>query len=131
MAANEIGISIEFTGEGASEKGCLSSINEPLFTEKVGIQYLEPLKSRLSPNSQLSTLNSQLSPIISVDPKYYRPTEVDLLIGDPTKAMTKLGWKPRYDLQGLVTDMMQSDIHLMKKDAWLRQGGYRTLNYFE
>ena len=140
MAGQEIGINIEFTGEGASEKGYLTSINEPLFTEKVGLQYLETLKSRLSPSpSPLVSKSPSLpvsqspspSPFISVDPKYYRPTEVDLLISDPTKAMTKLGWKPRYDLQGLITDMMQSDIHLMKKDAWLRQGGYRTLNYFE
>jgi len=69
--------------------------------------------------------------IVSVDPKYFRPTEVDLLIGDPTKSKTQLGWEPRYDLQGLVTDMMQSDIKLMKKDTWLKEGGYRTLNYFE
>jgi GDPmannose 4,6-dehydratase len=140
MAGHEIGINIEFTGEGASEKGYLSSINEPLFTEKVGSQYLEPLKSRLSPSPSPQVPKSPSlpvpkspspSPFISVDPKYYRPTEVDLLIGDPTKAMTKLGWKPKYDLLGLITDMMQSDIHLMKKDAWLRQGGYRTLNYFE
>ena len=140
MAGHEIGINIEFTGEGASEKGYLSSINEPLFTEKVGIEYLESLKSRLSPSPSPQVPKSPSlpvpkspspSPFISVDPKYYRPTEVDLLIGDPTKAMTKLGWKPKYDLLGLITDMMQSDIHLMKKDAWLRQGGYRTLNYFE
>jgi GDPmannose 4,6-dehydratase len=138
MAAIEIGIEIEFIGEGADEKGYLVNINEPLFIEKVGRQYLEPLKARLSSvlsshplNSQLSTLNSQLSPLIAVDPTYFRPTEVDLLIGDPGKAMSKLGWKPHYDLQGLITNMMQSDIHLMKKDAWLREGGYRTLNYFE
>jgi GDPmannose 4,6-dehydratase len=68
---------------------------------------------------------------VAVDPKYFRPTEVDLLIGDPSKAKSKLGWEPQYDLSGLVEDMMQSDIKLMKKDAWLREGGYRTLNYFE
>jgi GDPmannose 4,6-dehydratase len=71
------------------------------------------------------------STIVAVDPKYFRPTEVDLLIGDPTKSKTKLGWEPQYDLNGLVKDMMQSDIKVMKKDAWLREGGYRTLNYFE
>ncbi len=132
MAGHEIGINIEFTGEGANEKGYLSSINEPLFTEKVGIQYLEPLRLKIAPVETLhATFLHAPSPIIAVDPKYFRPTEVDLLIGDPTKAMTKLGWKPRYDLQGLITDMMQSDIHLMKKDAYLREGGYRTLNYFE
>ena len=98
----------------------------------MGAQYLEQLKLKIAPVETMHALSLHApAPIIAVDPKYYRPTEVDLLIGDPTKAMTKLGWKPRYDLQGLVTDMMQSDIHLMKKDAWLRQGGYRTLNYFE
>jgi len=153
MAGHEIGINIEFTGEGANEKGYLSSINEPLFTEKVGIQYLEQLRLKIAPvetlhapvqtlHAPVETLHAPVqtlhatslhatSPIIAVDPKYFRPTEVDLLIGDPTKAMTQLGWKPRYDLQGLITDMMQSDIHLMKKDAYLREGGYRTLNYFE
>lgn len=70
-------------------------------------------------------------PFISVDPKYFRPTEVDLLIGDNTKAKQQLGWEPKYNLQSLIEDMMQSDIKLMQKDAWLRQGGYRTLNYFE
>jgi GDPmannose 4,6-dehydratase len=69
--------------------------------------------------------------IVSVDPQYFRPTEVELLIGDATKAREKLGWEPKYDLKGLVTDMIKSDIELMKKDAYLREGGYRTLNYFE
>ncbi len=135
MSGKEIGIEIEFEGEGAEEKGYLASINEPLFIEKVGQEYLEPLKGRIKQSAlrqaQGPTGSSVAEAIVAVDPKYFRPTEVELLIGDPTKAMTKLGWKPRYDLQGLITDMMQSDIHLMKKDAWLRQGGYRTLNYFE
>ena len=69
--------------------------------------------------------------VVAVDPAYYRPAEVDLLIGDPTKANKKLGWYPKYDLKGLIADMMQSDIHLMKKDRYLQEGGYRTLNYFE
>ena len=132
MAGKEIGVEIEFRGEGADEKGYLADINEALFLEKVGPQYLEQLKLKIAPVETMHALSLHApAPIIAVDPKYFRPTEVDLLIGDPTKAMTKLGWKPHYDLQGLITDMMQSDIHLMKKDAWLRQGGYRTLNYFE
>ena len=69
--------------------------------------------------------------VVGVDPKYFRPTEVDLLIGDPTKSQTKLGWKPKYDLAGLVEDMMQSDIKLFKKDAYLKEGGFKILNYFE
>jgi GDPmannose 4,6-dehydratase len=132
MAAAEIGVELAFTGEGADEKGFLVGIDEKLFAERVGPTYLESIKSRISPSLRPSVFPSlPHSFIIGVDPTYFRPTEVDLLIGDPTKAMTKLGWKPEYDLKGLVEDMMQSDIHLMKKDAYLREGGYRTLNYFE
>jgi GDPmannose 4,6-dehydratase len=128
LSCAEIGLEISFKGEGADEKGYFTGVDDSLFIEKAGEQYLEGIKSRISPS-----LNHSLSPsqIVAVDPKYFRPTEVELLIGDPTKAMTKLGWKPQYDLAGLVKDMMQSDIKLMKKDAWLREGGYRTLNYFE
>ncbi len=120
LSCAEIGLEMSFTGEGAEEKGTITAIDERLFIEKVGERYLGGIKSRMASST-----------IVAVDPKYFRPTEVDLLIGDPTKSKTKLGWEPQYDLQGLVTDMMQSDIKLMKKDAWLREGGYRTLNYFE
>ncbi len=132
MAAAEIGLEISFTGEGADEKGFIAGVDEKKFTATVGEQYLESIKSRIS-NSHSPSLSHPLSPsqIVGVDPAYFRPTEVDLLIGDPTKANSKLGWIPQYDLKGLVEDMMQSDIKLMKKDAWLREGGYRTLNYFE
>lgn len=128
LSCNEIGIEIEFKGEGVDEKGYLTGLNETVFAEKVGEHFIAGLKSRMSPASNLQT---QQLPVVAVDSKYFRPTEVDLLIGDPTKAKTKLGWEPKYDLPGLVTDMMQSDIKVMKKDAWLREGGYRTMNYFE
>jgi GDPmannose 4,6-dehydratase len=133
LVCAEIGLEISFTGEGAEEKGYLSAIDEQTFNEKVGEQYLTGIHSRLVSNSLKAPLPELVErlPLVSVDPKYFRPTEVDLLIGDPTKAKTILGWEPKYDLQGLVADMMQSDIKLMKKDAWLREGGYRTLNYFE
>ncbi|MEI8049194.1 MAG: GDP-mannose 4,6-dehydratase [Bacteroidota bacterium] len=121
MSAAEAGLEISFSGEGADEKGILTGINDKIFTEKAGAKYLEAIKKRINTDSE----------IVAVDPRYFRPTEVDLLIGDPTKANTKLGWKPEYDLSGLVADMMQSDIKLMKKDAYLREGGFRTLNYFE
>jgi GDPmannose 4,6-dehydratase len=121
MAATEAGIEITFNGEGADEKGILTNIDEKVFTEKVGAKYLEAIKERIGNHSE----------VVAVDPRYFRPTEVDLLIGDPTKSNSKLGWKPEYDLAGLVADMMQSDIKLMKKDAYLRDGGFRTLNYFE
>lgn len=120
MACAEAGLEISFSGEGAEEKGSITAIDEKRFIEKVGERYLGGIKSRMAPHS-----------IVAVDPKYFRPTEVELLIGDPTKAKEKLGWEPQYDLDGLIKDMMQSDIKLMKKDAWLREGGYRTLNYFE
>jgi GDPmannose 4,6-dehydratase len=121
MAGMEAGLEIEFRGEGVDEKGYLVGVNEKVFNERVGEKFLEGIKGKL---------NSQKE-IVGVDPAYFRPTEVDLLIGDPTKSNTVLGWKPKYDLKGLVEDMMQSDIKLMQKDAYLRDGGYRTLNYFE
>jgi GDPmannose 4,6-dehydratase len=120
-AAAELGITMQFEGEGAEEKGYFVSVNEAVFTEKVGEAYLENI------NAHISNKNV----IVAVDPQYFRPTEVDLLIGDPTKSHKKLGWKPDYDLDGLIADMIQSDIKLMKKDAYLREGGYETLNYFE
>jgi GDPmannose 4,6-dehydratase len=99
-----------------------------LFSAKVGEHYLEQFKSRIQKNV---SSKSVVEPLVSVDPQYFRPTEVELLIGDATKSREKLGWIPKYDLQGLISDMIHSDIALMKKDAWLREGGYRTLNYFE
>jgi GDPmannose 4,6-dehydratase len=69
--------------------------------------------------------------IVRVDPKYFRPTEVDLLIGDPTKSKTKLGWVPKYDLAGLVKEMVQSDLNRIKKEQILHEAGYRLNNQFE
>lgn len=114
-----IGVSIEFKGVDADEKGYIGEIDEKLFVDRVGESTLEAIKSKKG------------TAVVHVDPAYFRPTEVELLIGDPTKSKTVLGWEPEYDLQGLVEDMMQSDIHLMKKEEYLRQGGYRINNYFE
>ena len=121
LAAKEAGLTVEFRGEGVEEKGFLVAVDEAMFSERVGAQYLEAIKERVAKEEQ----------IVGVDPKYFRPTEVDLLIGDPTKSNTVLGWKPEYDLAGLVEDMMQSDIKLFKKDAYLKEGGYQVMNYFE
>jgi GDPmannose 4,6-dehydratase len=66
-----------------------------------------------------------------VDPSYYRPTEVDLLIGDPSKANSKLGWIPKYNLEMLVNEMVLSDLKLMKREEYLKKGGFDILNYFE
>ncbi len=128
MTGEEIGLEISFVGEGADEKGYITTVDEKKFSEVVGQEYLESIKQRIG-NAKLST--NSLEPLVSIDPKYFRPTEVDLLIGDPTKAHEKLGWKPKYDLKGLVKDMILSDIKLIQKDAYLKNGGYRVLNYFE
>ena len=121
LAAKEAGLTVEFRGEGVEEKGHLVAVDEALFTERVGEQYLSQIVEKVKSQTV----------IVGVDPQYFRPTEVDLLIGDPTKSNTVLGWKPEYDLAGLVEDMMQSDIKLFKKDAYLKEGGYQVLNYFE
>ena len=128
MAAEEIGLEISFSGENENEKGFLTAVKEQLFIKKVGEEYLEEIKKRIISSPSQGTKDEA---IVAVDPAYYRPAEVDLLIGDPTKANTKLGWHPEYDLKGLIADMMKSDIHLMKKDRYLQDGGYRILNYFE
>lgn len=107
MAFAEAGIEVEFRGEGVDEKGYVKSCSNPQFQVEIGKE------------------------IVAVDPKYFRPTEVDLLLGDPTKSKTKLGWTPKYDLPALVKDMMASDIKLMQKDKFLQEAGYKTLRYFE
>lgn len=121
LAAEEIGIEITFKGEGRQEKGYITSVDESIFNIKVGKEYLQQIHVRIK----------LANAVVAVDPQYFRPTEVDLLIGDATKARTRLNWEPSYDLKGLIEDMMQSDIKLMHKDAWLKSGGYKTLNYFE
>lgn len=116
-----IGIELSFKGEKENETGSVTSINDELFIQKVGKDHLDSLKSRIRTNPV----------VVKVDPAYYRPTEVDLLLGDPSKAREKLGWIPEYDLDGLISDMVSSDLILMKKEHYLKNGGYKTLNYFE
>ena len=118
-AFKEIGVVIQFGGEGVNEAGKIVDIIEPVFIEKIGDSYLGAIKKRIGDK------------IVKVDPKYFRPTEVELLIGDATKARTKLSWEPKYTLETLIEDMMQSDVKEMKKEAYLKEGGYRILNYFE
>lgn len=125
--AEEIGLGITFTGKDADEKGYLTEIDEKKFTVKVGQQYLDKIKTRISGHRR----HSGDKAIIVVDPNYFRPAEVDLLIGDSTKARTQLGWEPEYDLAGLIKEMIESDIRLIKKDRYLKDGGYSVLNYFE
>jgi len=115
MSFAELGIEVEFSGKDEHEKGVIIDIDEAK---------AESLKIKVD-NLRLGTT------VVKVDPKYFRPTEVDLLIGDPTKSNTKLGWKPKYNLPTLVREMVLSDLHLMKKDEYLKKGGFNTLNYFE
>ena len=115
MAFGELGIEVEFSGKAENEKGVIIDIDEQRI-EELGL------------NADFLKFGQT---VVKVDPKYYRPTEVELLIGDPTKAKTKLGWEPKYDLQALVTDMVQADLTLAKKDEHLKKGGYKTLNYCE
>ncbi len=119
LAFAELGLKVEFLGEGIDEVGVLTSIDEDRFNSQVGIEYLEQLRKRIGDE------------VLAVDPAYFRPTEVDLLIGDPSKAMMTLGWEPEYSLSDIVTDMVQSDIKLMKRDTYLKQGGFETKNYYE
>jgi len=107
MAFNEIGITIEFKGKGVDEKGYVAACNDP--------KYQLPLQKE----------------IIAVDPAYFRPTEVELLVGDASKAKNKLGWVPEFTLSDLVKEMMASDLELMQKEQYLKDGGFRIHNYYE
>ena len=107
MAFEYVGVELEFIGSGVDEIARVVKCNNPDYQLEIG------------------------KDVLAVDPKYFRPTEVDLLIGDPTKAKKKLGWEPQIQLADLVVDMMSSDLKLMQKDKYLEDGGYQTLNYFE
>jgi GDPmannose 4,6-dehydratase len=107
LAFNECGIEIEFRGKDADEKGYVTKCNNPKYQIGIGKE------------------------VLSIDKRYFRPTEVELLIGDPSKANRELGWKPKYDLKALVSDMIQSDIIQVQRNKYLQDGGYRIMNYFE
>ena len=107
MAFAETGIEIEFNGEGVNEKGVVTACNNPAYQVEIGKE------------------------VVNVDPQYFRPTEVDLLIGDPTKCNQKLGWKPKYNLQGLVKEMVAADLDLFEKERLLKNSGYTIKNQFE
>ena len=107
MAFAEIGVGIEFKGEGVEEKGYVVSSSNPDYPVAIGKE------------------------VVAVDPNYFRPTEVELLIGDPSKANNKLNWKPKYDLPMLVNDMVQSDLELFKKERLLKDSGFRVKNQHE
>ncbi len=107
MSFREIGVELEFKGEGVNEVGIVSSSSNPEYALQVG------------------------SEVVAVDPQYFRPTEVDLLIGDPSKAKAKLGWEPSYDLQALCSEMVAADLDLFKRDQVLKEAGFEIRNEFE
>ena len=107
LAFKEVGIKLEFKGTGVNEVAKVIKCNNPLFQIELGKE------------------------VLSIDPAYFRPTEVDLLIGDPSKAKNKLGWIPEHNLASLVKDMMQADVKLMQKQQYLNKGGYSSNINFE
>ncbi|WP_104721859.1 GDP-mannose 4,6-dehydratase [Helicobacter mesocricetorum] len=115
LAFEYCGIVLEFVGEGINEKGIIA---------KIDFNRAEELPIDLSHLK----IGQEL---VCVDPRYFRPTEVDLLLGDPSKAESKLGWNREFNLEDLVCDMMQSDLKLMNKDKYLQEGGYTIMRYYE
>ena len=107
MSFAELGIEVGFKGTGIEETAFVVACTNPKYQVEVGKE------------------------VVAIDPRYFRPTEVDLLIGDPTKSKTKLGWKPKHDLKSLVKDMMASDITLFERDQYLKQGGHKIFEYHE
>ena len=107
MSFAEVGIELEFKGEGENEKAYVTKCNDANYQLEIGKE------------------------VLAVDSRYFRPTEVELLIGDATKAKEKLGWECQYDLADLVKDMMKGDIKVMKEQQYLDKGGFKTMNYFE
>ncbi|MCE7053713.1 GDP-mannose 4,6-dehydratase [Algoriphagus sp. AGSA1] len=130
MSFAHVGFSIRWEGEGVNEVGILDAVDEQKYYEATG-KGITVNGSELTVNGitfNNLTINSE---IIRVDPTYFRPTEVDLLLGDPTKSKNQLGWEPEYDLAGLVEDMMVSDIKLMQKDMHLVEGGHEVYRQSE
>lgn len=107
MAFQEVGITLEFKGEGVEERGYVVSCSNPDYQVEIGKE------------------------VVAVDSRYFRPTEVDLLIGDPSKCKAKLNWQPKYDLAALVNDMMNSDVQHFQKERMLKDAGYSVKNQFE
>lgn len=106
-----VGFNVDFRGEGVDEEGFLVSIDEDFYKKNVNSELINKVKIG--------------DVLVKVDPRYFRPTEVDLLIGDPTKAQQKLGWKPKYNLDSLIDEMVSSDVNLFKKDLDLIKAGHQ------
>jgi GDPmannose 4,6-dehydratase len=104
-----VGITLAFKGKGVNEIGIVDAIKDA------------PEECILKPGDE----------VLAIDPRYFRPTEVDLLLGDPTKSKTILGWKPKYDVDALLKEMVDADLALMRQESHLKQGGFRVFNYHE
>ncbi|WP_309640393.1 GDP-mannose 4,6-dehydratase [Flavobacterium sp.] len=121
MAFDQVGFNVRFEGEGINEVGVLESIDDAKYQAALGQGFT-------TKEFAIPALGSVL---VKVDPAYFRPTEVDLLIGDPTKSKTKLGWTPKYDLKMLVEEMVACDVALFQKDIHLVKGGHKILRQAE
>ena len=115
LAFGYCGITLEFKGKGIDEKGIIAALDLNRAKE-LGLDFSHLKIGQV---------------VLGIDPVYFRPTEVDLLLGDPSKAERELGWNREFNLLDLVNDMMQSDLTLMKKDVYLKNGGYKILRYYE
>jgi GDPmannose 4,6-dehydratase len=115
MAFGQVGVELSFNGSDAAETAAVSAIDHDKFLATTGQE----------PGLKVGDV------VVRVDPRYFRPTEVDLLIGDPGKAKEKLGWSPKCSLQELVTDMVQSDLKVMQRERHIKDGGFDTMNYYE
>ena len=112
MAFAEIGVSVSFKGKGLKEVGCVDAVDRNRFMSAIGAS-----PDHLAPGKE----------IVFVDPVYFRPTEVDILVGDASKARRKLGWQPRHTLGDLVTEMVASDVELFKREKLLKDAGHKIL----
>ncbi|MCF6132694.1 GDP-mannose 4,6-dehydratase [Flavobacterium wongokense] len=121
MAFNEVGFKLRFEGEGVEEVGVLEAIDADRYQAALG-------KDCVAKDISVPAIGST---IVKVDPSYFRPTEVDLLIGDPSKSKTKLGWQPKYNLEMLVEEMVASDVKLFQRDIHLAEGGHKILRQAE
>lgn len=118
----EVGIEVEFEGEGEAEIGIIKSVDVNKYGMLTGFESGDVGK-------MINLLKG--TSVVKVDPRYFRPTEVDLLIGDPTKAKTKLKWTPEYDLDKLINEMVLSDVELFKRDISLKDAGHKVLKQAE
>ncbi len=121
MAFDQVGFVVRFDGEGINEVGVLESIDDAKYQAALGEGF----------STKEFSIPALGSVLVKVDPAYFRPTEVDLLIGDPTKSKTKLGWTPKYDLKMLVEEMVAADVSLFQKDIHLVKGGHKILRQAE